>query len=66
MVHTQIKLFHIFHIFHIFIFHIYIYIYIYIYAVSHRSEYTPLIFVNILLYLLYDNTEELTLCYNVT
>ncbi len=28
-----------------------IYIYIYIYIVSHRSEYTPHIFVNILLYL---------------
>uniref|UniRef100_A0A672RK64 Transient receptor potential cation channel subfamily V member 1-like n=1 Tax=Sinocyclocheilus grahami TaxID=75366 RepID=A0A672RK64_SINGR len=30
---------------------IYIYIYIYIYTVCHRSEYTPHIFVNILLYL---------------
>ncbi len=34
-----------------------------IYTVSHRSEYTPHVFVNILLYLF--NTEEMTLCYNV-
>ncbi len=34
-------------------------------TVSHRSEYTPHIFVNILLYFSCDNTEEMTLCYNV-
>ncbi len=38
--------------------YIYIYIYIYIYTVSHRSEYTPHIFVNILLFYYFscDNT----------
>ncbi len=30
-----------------------LYIYIYIHTVSHRSEYTPHIFVNTLLYILY-------------
>ncbi len=30
-----------------------VYIYIYIHTVSHRSEYTPHIFVNTLLYILY-------------
>ncbi len=33
--------------------------------INHRSEYTPLIFVNILFYLSCDDTEEMTLCYNV-
>ncbi len=36
-----------------------------IYTVSHRSEYTPYIFVNILLYFPCDNTEEMTLWDNV-
>ncbi len=47
-------------------FSLYIYIYIYIYVtVSHRSEYTPHIFVNIFYFFSCDNTEEMTLCYNV-
>ncbi len=53
--------------------YIYIYLYIYIidffsflfslYSVFHRNDYTPHIFVNMLLYLF--QTEEITLCYNV-
>ncbi len=36
------------------------------YTVSHRNEYTPHIFVNILYYIFScDNTEEMTLCYNL-
>ncbi len=39
---------------------------IYIYTVSHRSEYTPHIFFFIFYYIFScDNTEEMTLCYNV-
>ncbi len=50
---------------HYTIYYIFIYIIFNVYTVSHRSEYTPHIFVNILLYLFSDNTEEITLCYNV-
>ncbi len=36
------------------------------YTVPHRNEYTPHIFVNILYYIFScDNTEEMTLCYNL-
>ncbi len=38
--------------------------YIYIY-ISHRSEYTHYIFINIYYIFSCDNTEEMTLCYNV-
>ncbi len=42
--------------------YIYIYIYIYIHTVFHRSEHTPHIFVNMLLYKIScDNTKEITL-----
>ncbi len=45
---------------------IFVYLIIYIlYKVSHRSEYTPHIFVNIYYIFSCDNTEEMTLCYNV-